>query len=669
MTQHRFIAAFTLLLLPSLSFEQEFLRPLPEKIFSDALTSEKYRNADAVVILKEQSYNTSPTSITYQGHLLNDVWSSTYTKILIVKLFNAAAVEKYGSFEYFFREYYQESQYADLFACGFEAKARVLKPDGKVEVMDGDEVKILIHRKNSLGTPLEREALFKVPNLAAGDILQIEYTLTRPFSAYSSDIFYYSEHDPVLFSNLSITLPKDARPEFVSLPEERVGKPKAEQVSKNFGAGESFFWSVKNLAAIPDEAFSLPFEDQSLLTAFFYVHRAPSGRKNKPSWELLAKHFCEDDLSNDKVSTSRIKELGFSSNEDSITIGKVDALYTALRKMIVLDSYNWLYPLSHDIDYIFKQRHGDASDVAYIMYNILQQWDQNVRAVWIRDNRDGTYERSVPSEKWFDRLGVLVTVNGQEKLYDFDRSIPSSYEEPWYLDNTTIAIITKDSCTHRIIQKAHHANDNLMSEQHVFTFGKNNLLRDSIVLDYKGSWSQQLRSSWYSDDEKEIKNSLRSRAKAYCLKDVDTLWHNDFLHEQEVELTFVGASQASADELDALLALRPKNHVLHSLHEKLFSTHRIGHIIFDGPFTVSMTWSIPLPKGFTLQSVPEDVQQQGVAGIISQVSYLTSNDHIDVSAIMNVPQAEIERKNYEDLLKAIDQVTNAVEREILLKKQ
>ncbi|RPH37758.1 DUF3857 domain-containing protein, partial [bacterium] len=439
----------------------DFKRNLPDAGMLGQLTPERFPNQDAIIILKEQAFSVHQATIFYRGYEFEGP-GTTRAKIMIVKLLTEAGARRYGSFEYTFPEWF-----GDEIRSAFEAHVRVLKQDGSIRVMPEDEIKTIVSRENRDGTPLERKVLFKIADLRAGDVLQIEQVHTTPLARSASGIFFYNDRDIVLFSNLAITLPAEDDVRYFSFPEERVGAPKVSEIAQSYGSGETYFWSMKNLNPIPDEPYGLPFADQSLITAFIDDHPAENGYRPVTDWNSLAKEYASDYLDNNSIGDARISELGFAPEETGITLEKIDRLYESLRKAISLRSTNSIYPLSKDIDQIFEKKVGDASDLAYIMYTILKQWEQNANAVWIRDRRDGVYEETVPTLTWFDRMGVLVKVGNQEKVYDFDRSIPAKYDMPWFLNGIRVPVVTSSGCHHKLLNDACGVQDHFTRERHL----------------------------------------------------------------------------------------------------------------------------------------------------------------------------------------------------------
>lgn len=643
-------------------FADDFLRALPEEEFVQTVTQERYRNADAVIILKEQSYKTAPAIVWYGG-VEYEGWNSTHTKVIIAKVFNERAIERYASFELTYRE-----AFGDEITSGFEARARVLKPNGEIVEMDEEDVKIVVHRETETGDPISRKALFKVPAVSPGDVVQIEYTLTQPLSYSKSKIFYYNDRDPILFSNLYITLPHDVDPQIISIPEQTIGTPVVTQLDDAYGSGETYFWSLKNLNRIPEEPFSPPFADQSLITSFAFEPRAVSGLAVKPGWDRIARSFSEHFLNDDPVSDDRIRELGFAEKESPVTIETTDRLYSALRRMLVLDETNSPFPIGDDIETVFIKKKGDASDHAYIMMKILRQWGQDAKAVWIRDNREGIYEVAVPSIEWFDRMSVLVTINGKERVYDFDKSLPVKYDPAWYLEDASLVILGNDGCTHRVLQKRSSSGINTMVEHHSLFFDNQMQLRDSVGLRISGAPAQRFRASCYDLEESQLQTRIIALAKGNSLSTVDTLFHNNLYESPTIEMEILGRSQADAESIDSFLTIRPRNHFLRNFRDQIFSPSRLNHILLDSPFQISMDWRIDIPPGYALTVKPEDRSFSGVGKVSSRITYSATNQTIRVRCDVTFPQVAIEHTQYQKLIAVLDQITGALEGELLLKR-
>lgn len=647
----------------TLSTADDFLRRLPDRNLTNQITAERFRNTDAVIILKEQSFKVEPGEIFYRGLQITGM-QTTKTTILIVKVLNEAGVRRYATFEETYPEYY-----GDDIPAGFGVRARVQKENDDVIELEEEDIIITVSRETPRGSPLERKVLFKMPNVSPGDIIQIEQSLTIPLSRSNSGIFYYNAVDPILFSNLSITLPARAGVSHFSFPPERVGAPKIEQLSAVFGAGQTYFWSLKNLNKIVDEPFSPPFEDQSIITAFVTHSQFETTVAPDKLWTELADHFVKNYLDGDVVSKTMIKELGFEPTFRPTSLAGVDSLYAALRRTITLLPYSSLYPLSDDVDGIFDRKKGDASDLAYIMFNILSQWGLNPRCVWIRDKRDGAYDKTVATTKWFDRLGVFVTVNGKDRLYVFDRGIPLAYELPWYLRGTNVAIVNKGIVEHRMIGDGGFPARGSMNESHVLYLDSSMVIMDSLRYSARGWRATALRNEFHDLEKPEITENIRSISTSSWLKDIRSIKFNEPADSAVFVVDCDGPSKADVDFLDTLLIIKPRNMIFRWLHEFLAAPVRHNHIVLPEQFDMTATWTIKIPEGFELRSTPPNRSIGDLQKVPASVIYRQSPEGIHVKASIKFETLVLNAQEFPALMRLISSVSQEVGRELVLQRR
>ncbi len=597
------VTALLWLLTSSSLLGQEWFRALPDPKFCAQLTQEAFPNADGVMVVKDQSLNVHRTEVSYREHELVGL-AMTRITVLIAKVLNEAGVRRLGSFEY---EYYE--RFGDEIPSKFMGRARVQKPDGSVITMPESDVSIVVSHQTPGGEPLARKALFKVPDLMVGDVVQLEYVLTEPFVRAYSGIFYYQDRMPVLFSNLAITCQFRDDVRAFSFPPERVGEPKISQIAKTLGSGETWYWTVRNLNAIPDEPHAPPFEDLSVMTAFI----ADEAYHKKTDWDKLAKSYWDEYLDKGSVKEARVRELGFAPPTAPVNMDRVDSLYTALRTSIVLNSVNSLFPLVDELDEVFERRGGDASDLAAIFYKILQDWDVDARGVWLRDMRKGAFERTVPTVRWFDRIGVLVRIGEIERLYDFDRAIPSKFSSPWFLKGITAMVVDGEGC--RVLNTpASKPGETWIRESHDLKFGEQLVLRDSLVTTGVGAPVEEWREDGYELKGTELESYLQRMASAKCIESVEKVLCSPLLDEREVQVVVKGSSKATVAPIDNFLSVRPANQLLRALQEEFMAPGRTNAVVLDEPFALTLEWTIHHPQGYVLEGVPKDTVLAGFSG-------------------------------------------------------
>jgi hypothetical protein len=642
---------------PSCGFAEDFIRPLPDPKICSQLTQQKFPNSDGVIIIKEQSLNVHRAEIGYGGLDLVGI-GMTRTTILIAKVFNEAGVRRFGSFEYEYYEYF-----GDEIPAKFVARARVQKPDGSVTMMPENDVSIVVSHKNNQGVPLARKALFKVPNLMAGDVVQIEYSLREPFTRTYSGIFYYQDRMPVLFSNLVVTCQARDDVRVFSFPAERVGEPKISQIAQTLGSGETRFWSVKNLNAIPDEPHAPPFEELSVLTAFV----ADEMSHKKTDWNRLAKEFWEEYLDKGSVKRARVNELGFLPPTVPVTLERVDSLYTALRKSIVLSPVNKVYPLVDELDDVFEKRNGDASDLAAIFYKILRGWEVDARAVWLRDRRKGAFQSSVPTVRWFDRIGVLVKVGTTEKLYDFDRAIANWFSTPWFLKGITAMVIDGEGCR-PMTTAVSKPGEAWLRESHELTFGERFTLRDSMVTTGLGAPVEEWREDGYELKGTELQSYLQGVASAKCIEKAEDVRHSPLLDEREVKVTVTGSSKSSVAVIDSFVSVRPANHLLKALQEEFLAPARTNDVVLDEPFTATIEWTIHHPASYVLAAIPKDTTIGGFPGGLGSIACGRNGDDAHLTVRLDLKTQVISAGDYSSMIRLLTGLLRGCEQAVTFRK-
>jgi hypothetical protein len=641
---------------------EDFRRELPPQELLQTITREKFPYADAIIIIKEQSFQIRNTEIMYQGVELSGP-SSIFTRILIVKVLTDAGVEKYGNFEF---EYYEH--FGDEIKCACEVKARVVKSNNDIWVLPRKEVKKIVSQTSSNGTTLFRKVLFKIPNLVPGDLVQIEYEYHQPFLFGASGLFYYSDEDVVLYSNLYITLPQESTLKYFSFPQETIGEPKIEQMSDDYGAGKTYFWQVKNCNAVPAEKYAATFSDRALLTAFVLCQEDMQSL-DRCSWMYQGSDFYHSFLKKQTVRKSDLEGLGLpAALSDSLTLQMVDSLYTTLRKKFQLYEYNSLYAFDDDIKSALKVKKGDATDLAFIMYNILKQWKQQTYIVWIRDLREGLFEQTVPTSEWFDRCAVLVSIGNRERIYDFDYSIPNKYEVPWYLKGISIPIILDELGA--FIKPAPLVNlSNLYKESHHLSIGADLNTKDQASLYYKGSAAQRFRYKTHAWGQDQIREEINNNLLPNSLKNSDSIVCNDFMNNSDIRLEAQGTSTCQPELIDEYLVLVLKNDLIPKFRKDIFSVIRYSNLLFDGPFTLQVQWAIDVPENYQFLQGPADRISTKAGRVDSRISCTADSQKVRIDVSIKFPSTMIEKTKMAELLSLLDDIMTQASTPVKFKKK
>jgi hypothetical protein len=449
-----------------------------------------------------------------------------------------------------------------------------------------------------------------------------------------------------------------------SFPADRVGEPKISQVATGLGSGDTRFWSVKNLSAIPDEPHAPPFEDLSVMTAFV----AREMFYEKTDWNGLATEFWKSYLDKGSIKKSRVEELGFFPTKAPVKLDRVDSLYTALRKAIVLKPVNEVYPLVDELNDVFEKKSGDASDLAAIFYKILQDWDVDASGVWLRDRREGTFESSAPMVRWFDRIGVLVKIGETEKLYDFDRAIASSFSTPWFLKGITALVIGKSGCR-SITTPASKPGETWIREAHELKFGDRFAIRDSMVTSGLGGPVEEWRHDGYELKGTELQSYLQRVASAKCIEGAAEICHSQLLDEREVTVAITGSSKSAVTVIDNFVSVRPANNLLKALYEELYAPVRTNAVVLEEPYTMTVEWMIHHPSGYVLAETPKDTTLEGFSGAQGSMACERVGDDAHLTAKLDLKTQVVPVSDYSNLIRVLNGLQRASERAVTFKKK
>lgn len=644
---------------------QKFVRNLPGKRMRDFLTTTRFPDRDAVIILNEQSYVVQPATRLYYGYGTT-VPMTSVSRVLLVKVFDNAAAKKYADHEFYFDAYSVTGDKAS-----YKARARVLKPDGEVEVMPANDIKKVAYLKSSDGTPLVYEVIVKIPDVSPGDIIQYEYShetddYADPLGRTFGGIFFYNSSALTLYSNLYVTVPISYGTHFYNFPEQRIGKPKVVKRTSSSGETEvTYFWSVTKLRGIPDEPYSIPFDETSFMTA------VAGASSSKPvTWKSLAQHFEDKYIATAGNPADELKKLGMKSpgKDTVVSLATADSLYAKLRDYFVLSEAGDLYPEKGDIGDDFDSRKADASDQALIMYGILKHWGVKAYPVWIRDERAGDYPGNVPVLNWFQRMGVLVIVGGKKKLYDFSRSIPTEYETPWFLENAKVMVLADDSCYQWTVSSPGGFSPNLSYERHTLTFTKSGALHDLIIVDYRGRSAEHLRNKFYDSDSESVADYFKDEFDQDVLSKVKNIMVNDFLDQSQFAVELSGESAANTQKIDSLLVVTPEDYTLTRFRKELYSTKRHNGVYLGVPMSFNIEFAISVPPGYAYADTAKNDSLSGPSGSFAYVATHAVGGYVDDVMTVAFPGPYIELSQYKTLISFLDKALSLEKRNIVFKK-
>jgi len=625
--------------------------PLPQD--AARVTASAFPGSDGVIFLKEQGYIEGPHTQSIFA-MTNEM--RVTTKAIIVKVFNASAIEKYGSFSYEYPDFRDK-----LFEHLFSVKARVMKPDGTIWVLPTGDITSVAGVTTGQGRALTKKVMFKIPNLAPNDIVQIEYAHAAPFSFRRQVLFFYHDRYPVLQSSVNITMTKQEHVTYLNFPPSLFPA----RSDTDLGKAVCSSWALRNLPAVPDEPYGRPFAEVSYLTSVLNQVT----EKDSNGWRPIAKNYYKENLDRGSVSSSFLRKIGIEPSPDSVSWSDIEHAYTALRRYFTLSASN---DITTDYDHVDKridEKEGDATDVAFLMMKILDRWKVPTLPVLLRDRREGVYELTVPSLVWFDRLGLVVTWKGKQMLYDFDRCIPNTYEVPWFLTPTMMFSVSDTGGNHLETNFPSRWQDHISFETHNIYLHPGKKATDSVEFTLHGAMAEELRGDLYSLVGDPLNKAVRAYLEKYSLQEADSASINAFRDEPALTMSGSGTSQAASASIDSFLTFKPKNHLARALREEFSSIQRHYDVFLHQPFALSLSWRVHLPSGYDIARLPEPIDIAGPQGVTAQVLWMRQGDDITIKADILFNTSRVPLEKYMEWRAFLENTNAAVEQELAFRKK
>jgi transglutaminase-like putative cysteine protease len=307
-------------------------------------------------------------------------------------------------------------------------KGRTVLPDGRVLPLgsEGKFVRRTSQREKRYVTSLA------FPGVEVGAILDLSYEIRFDTFLFLQP-WYFSDELPVLHSEIVYDVPKGLAIQGGSSDPFKVGVQTAQEATL---AGTQVRVWAENLPAVPDEPFGPPFADLATqvlilpLTLDTGVERIPL----LESWANVCKYTEED------YADARRKDGGVAEAARRITSAEKDAaarvraLYRFVRDEIATDDDEGIFlNEGSSLEKTLRQKHGDSAEKALLLQALLRETKTAARLAWAGDRRRGAVDPNLANPLWFDRVLVVVELDGKRVFLDpSDRDLGFGQLAPWY---------------------------------------------------------------------------------------------------------------------------------------------------------------------------------------------------------------------------------------------
>ncbi|MCP4660125.1 MAG: DUF3857 and transglutaminase domain-containing protein, partial [bacterium] len=293
-------------------------------------------------------------------------------------------------------------------------EGRTVLPDGREVPLREDAV--FEQRSSRARKRYVTKAAF--PAVEVGAIVDYRY-VQRWDDIFFLEPWYFSNRIPTLVSEFRFVRPANMSVHPWAV---QVGRKQFQVSEKQILRGTMTRLRMENIPGVPEEPFSFPFADLS--TQFMAVPKEVFRSSTRvallDSWETVCANFETGMYSSVRRKNDRAEKLavelaaGASSSREKIT-----AIYTFVRDDVRTLSSDWV-GVSDDagVDRVLAEKQGRSAEKALLVQAMLAAVKVKSRLVWAADRQLGRIYPEVANPWWFDKVLVLVELDGERIFLD-----------------------------------------------------------------------------------------------------------------------------------------------------------------------------------------------------------------------------------------------------------
>jgi hypothetical protein len=277
------------------------------------------------------------------------------------------------------------------------------------------------------------------PSVEVGAILDLSYEIRFDTFLFLQP-WYFSDELPVLHSEIVYDVPKGLAIQGGSSDPFKAGVQTAQEATLS---GTRVRVWAENLPAVPDEPFGPPFADLAtqVLILPLTLDTGVERISLLASWVDVCK-YTEEDYANARRKDGGVAEaarrIAAAAGKDASgkdAGARVQALYRFVRDEIATDddSEGIFLGEGSSLEKTLSQKRGDSAEKALLLQALLRETKTAARIAWAGDRRRGAVDPNLANPLWFDRVLVVVELDGKRVFLDpSDRDLGFGQIAPWY---------------------------------------------------------------------------------------------------------------------------------------------------------------------------------------------------------------------------------------------
>ena len=489
-------------------------------------------------------------------------------------------------------------------------EGRTVQPDGRVLPLPADakfERKVSKRRNQSVTS-------VAFPGVEVGSILDYAYEI-RFDSIYFLEPWYFADEIPVLHSEITFMIPHDIKATRWSSDPYRIG---LQTETKNSTLGtELRVWADK-IPSVADDPYGLPFADLALkmMVVPTFLHDRDLHIGLLDSWTTLCKNVEEEEY-----GKARRKDGGVAAKAKAVAgsaptpRAKAEALYRFVRDEIQTEYFEGIFlDEGSSVANTLSDGKGDYAEKALLLQALLDAVKIDARLVWAGDRFRGQIDPALPNPLWFDRVLVMVPLDGQRVFLDpADRSLAFGQLQYGYEGVPALVYDAKKPEGITLPETPFDQNGRrAMIDLALDTDGR---LTGTGELVYTGHLAWE-KIDWQDDEQKTLdawKEWLGDRSKGFEVSDIK---FQELPDERKVRLTWT-LKQREEDVLGDEVTLAPSL-PLGPLAQPFVQDvgQRRSPVLFPYGKWEEVELHLRWPEGWKLEATPDLTRQERPVGAL-----------------------------------------------------
>lgn len=284
------------------------------------------------------------------------------------------------------------------------------------------------------------EAKFAIPNVKAGTVIDISYTIKASASALPSWQFQYTI--PVMETKYIADIPS-----YYSFREDVIGylKPSYNRIKETVVS-----WTMKDVPAFKKESYMTTLDDYISRIDFHLARVTFPGQETiyvLKDWGWVMSSLLEEQHFGDQMKGSGFlkkiveEELGGEKDPQKI----IEKLYDYVKRNVEWNEYTDVIP-DHIFKKVLEEKKGSSSEINLLLVTMLRKAGINAQPVAISTRDYGEIRAAVPKLNQFNDLICSVKVDDKRILLDAtDPFLPMSSLPLRCLNNVGLLIDENDA--------------------------------------------------------------------------------------------------------------------------------------------------------------------------------------------------------------------------------